>query len=377
MPWYNDLRPESDFSEKDYLQVFPGLSKEEKVRIIDNLLALKNGIENDVVPRSTDQNVLIASWNIKEFGHTTQRLPESYFYIAEILSRFDLIAIQEVKSTLKDFHIVMRLLGSNFDYILNDITEGTSGNHERSAYIFNTKRIQFGGLAGELNSWPSLIEGEGIQLDSLSRTPFITGFKAGWKKFAMVNMHLHPGNGYDPSLGEDVLRRKEEIKLLLAILKDKLDSENLWSEHLVLCGDFNFYPLLDDSTVQLIYDMGFIEVEPLHGVLTNVSETTAYDRFFILTGDYFKVGGGETNGGVFKFFDHVFKENSWADYVLQMQAVYGGVQDITDVVVQKDYFDHHWKRNQLSDHNLVWFELNVDSSVDFLESKRKDIVDSI
>ena len=38
----------------------------------------------------SDENLLVASWNIKEFGHLKKRLFEAYFYIAEILSRFDL-----------------------------------------------------------------------------------------------------------------------------------------------------------------------------------------------------------------------------------------------------------------------------------------------
>jgi hypothetical protein len=54
-----------------------------------------------------------ASWNLKEFGHLKNRLPETYFYIAEILNRFDLVAVQEVNSTLTDLDIIMRLLGEN------------------------------------------------------------------------------------------------------------------------------------------------------------------------------------------------------------------------------------------------------------------------
>ncbi len=46
--------------------------------------------------------LLLATWNIREFdsGKYGYRDDEAYYYIAEILSRFDLIAIQEVRSGL-------------------------------------------------------------------------------------------------------------------------------------------------------------------------------------------------------------------------------------------------------------------------------------
>ena len=103
MPNYNDLRPQDDFKKKDYALIFPEMKVGEKKRAIENLLELREGLRKEIVEKKADENLLVASWNIKEFGHTKQRLDESYIYIAEILSRFDLIAIQEVKSTLKDF----------------------------------------------------------------------------------------------------------------------------------------------------------------------------------------------------------------------------------------------------------------------------------
>ena len=108
MPAYNDLRPDADFDEMDFELAFPGgLSQAVKKRTIEYLLALRKGLDQQVSVKKSDYNLLIASWNIKEFGHTKQRLPEAYYYTAEIMSRFDLIVVQEVKSTLKDLHIVI------------------------------------------------------------------------------------------------------------------------------------------------------------------------------------------------------------------------------------------------------------------------------
>ena len=90
MPAYNDLRPDADFDEMDFELAFPGgLSQAVKKRTIEYLLALRKGLDQQVSVKKSDYNLLIASWNIKEFGHTKQRLPEAYYYTAEIMSRFD------------------------------------------------------------------------------------------------------------------------------------------------------------------------------------------------------------------------------------------------------------------------------------------------
>ena len=379
MPFYNDLRPASDYEDRDFALVFPQMDDAAKVRAIDGILSLKTGLDAQVPPRRTDENLVVASWNIKEFGHTTQRLPEAYFYLAEVISRFDVVAIQEVKSTLRDLEIVMRLLGSRWDYLVNDITEGTAGNSERSAYLFNTDRVALGGLAGELVVWDALATDLGTNLRQLKRTPYTTGFKAGWKAFAMVNVHLHPGKN-----DANAALRDEEVRLLEGMLAHKLDSGALWNRNLVLVGDFNLYDnepgstswrLADAATVQRLVTAGYSEIDRLRGVDTNISETEAYDRFFVRKSDYFRVvqRDGQENGGVFDPFDHVFTSAQRDTYANEMKAVYGGGGDLDDPVQLESYYRVHWRKNQLSDHLPIWFELATDSSVPFLQGKRDDL----
>ena len=97
MPWYNDLRPVDDESKQNYALVFPDMTNTEKKRTIENLLQLRSGLDHDIPKKIADENLLVATWNLKEFGHLKNRLPETYFYLAEILNQFDLIAVQEVK----------------------------------------------------------------------------------------------------------------------------------------------------------------------------------------------------------------------------------------------------------------------------------------
>ena len=362
---YNDLRPEDDYKKRDYERVFPFITLAEKQRIIHKLLELRQGLNSEIPSRRSDENLIIASWNLKEFGHTTQRLPETYYYIAEILSCFDLICVQEIKSTLNDLLIILRLLGDDWGYLINDITEGTAGNSERSGYLFNKSRVQLAGLAGEVVLWDTLTANSTIK--QLKRTPYITGFTAGWKTFAMINVHLQPGNKPD-----DIVFRKTEVDLLLKALDFKRTHGRLWTENLVVVGDFNFYAgdTKDGPTVAAINAAGFREVESLIGVDTNATQTEAYDHFFLTRNEYFTLGqraDGKENGGVFDPFKYVFKLGEETIYTDYMQAQYTGSKDLTVADNLADYYKHPWRKNQLSDHFPIWFELIIDSSDVFLE----------
>src|SRR5262249_38095250 len=68
--------------------------------------------------------------------------------VAEIVSRFDLVAIQEVHQNLHDLKRLMRILGDWWSYIVTDVKPGRSGNQERTAFVFDTRKVTFDGLAG-------------------------------------------------------------------------------------------------------------------------------------------------------------------------------------------------------------------------------------
>jgi hypothetical protein len=79
-----------------------------------------------------------------------ERTQEDFYYIAEIISRFDVVAVQEICDDLRPLKNVMRLLGSDYEYILTDITEGRGGNDERLGFIYDKAKVWFQGVAGEL-----------------------------------------------------------------------------------------------------------------------------------------------------------------------------------------------------------------------------------
>jgi len=153
MPLYTWLRPRSR-DDVDTLKT--------KQRAAQKIKALRAALEAHIEaanlpqgvepPSDTSRYVRIATWNIREFDSSSYgyRSQETKAYIAEILSHFDLIALQEIRRDLDALDDVKRLLGPTWDYIATDVTEGASGNKERMVFLFNQDKVWFRNVAGEL-----------------------------------------------------------------------------------------------------------------------------------------------------------------------------------------------------------------------------------
>jgi hypothetical protein len=67
-----------------------------------------------------------------------------------MISCFDLVALQEVNRDLSALETLMGILGREWDYIATDTTEGSGGNDERMAFVYNTEKVWFRKIAGEV-----------------------------------------------------------------------------------------------------------------------------------------------------------------------------------------------------------------------------------
>lgn len=213
-------------------------SSAEKARIAQRLLKLKASLA-DKIPTKTFKNLLLATWNIREFDSNAygMRLEEAMYYIAEIVSHFDLIAIQEVRDNLNGLNRLMDILGDWWKVVFTDVTEGRPGNKERMAFVFDTRKVTFGGLVGEVVIPEMKVAGEIHQPDrQLARTPFMVGFKAGWYRFTLVTVHLIYGKS-----AADPPERVKEAELISNFLANRADNPTAWSNNMVLLGDFNIF----------------------------------------------------------------------------------------------------------------------------------------
>jgi len=65
-------------------------------RTVDRLLKLRTKLATEIPEKHLESNLIIASWNIREFDSPAygDRVEEAFYYIAEIVSKFDILAIQ-------------------------------------------------------------------------------------------------------------------------------------------------------------------------------------------------------------------------------------------------------------------------------------------
>ena len=94
----------------------------------------------------TEETMNLATWNIREFGRQ-KRQEKSLHYITEVIGRFDLVALTEVRRDLSELLRVTELLPPFWDFVTSDYGGDRAANKERIAYVFDKRVVRFTGLA--------------------------------------------------------------------------------------------------------------------------------------------------------------------------------------------------------------------------------------
>lgn len=210
----------------------------------DNLEELLKDLDEKIPPKQLDRNLLIATWNIRGFGDLTRvwmskegdsprRDLHSVHCIAEILRRFDVIAIQEVKSNIRALRDTLKILGSEWSMILTDVNQGDAGNGERMAYLFDTRRVNLSGLAGELvvpDEWRNGVS-KNVMQEQFVRSPYAVSFRSKHQTFILITLHV--------LYGKKSTDRINELKGIAQWLSSWARDINAYHQNLIILGDFN------------------------------------------------------------------------------------------------------------------------------------------
>lgn len=212
--------------------------------IQDNLTDLKADLDLKIPPKKLEKNLLIATLNIRAFGDITRKAesnktdsPKRDFHsilcIAEIIKRFDVVAIQEVKANIKGLRDTMKLLGDNWSLILTDVNRGDQGNDERMAYLFDTRRVNLSGLACELvvpQEWLN-VASDAALTEQFVRSPYAVSFRSFGQTFILVTLHI--------KYGKSSKDRIKELKGIARWMSDWASDINVYHQNLIALGDFN------------------------------------------------------------------------------------------------------------------------------------------
>jgi len=211
---------------------------------IENLNNLKIDLNIKIPAKKVERNLLIATWNLRGFGDITRKeaskpndSPKRDFHsllcIAEIIKRFDVIAVQEIKANIKALRDTMKVLGDDWSLILTDVNRGDAGNGERMGFIFDTRRVQLSGLACELvvpQEWLKTASNEALT-EQFVRSPYAVSFRAKNQTFILVTLHI--------LYGKASRDRIKELKGIAKWMADWAKDVNVYHQNLICLGDFN------------------------------------------------------------------------------------------------------------------------------------------
>jgi endonuclease/exonuclease/phosphatase family metal-dependent hydrolase len=367
MAYYEDLNRQGQLG-ADWRDDEPA-----RTRAVGNLIELRKALSQaeGAPPPRRPSTLLIGTWNLREFDSTTWgvRVPETYVYIAEIIDRFDLVAVQEVRDDLRALDRLMSRLGPSWKYLVSDVTQGRAGNGERLAFLYDTAKVDFLGVAGELVLPPLKKARETMPVQQIARTPLMAAFQVGWTKFAIATVHIIYG-----SRSAEPVARVEEIRQVARFLRDRTEDPDEPTRNFIVLGDFNIFNESDATMKALIEDGGFSIPEGVTKIPgTNVPRDKKYDQIaYRSVGGYFQATG---LAGAFDYYNHVFMADQAATYrpyvdrYIADRAAAGArsPKPPKDEAAARSQFKT-WRTYQMSDHLPLWAEFRVDFADDYLAS---------
>jgi len=359
-----------------YFPIKRWMDTAEKVRTAERLLALRQKLKSEITDRAGRNSLLIATWNLRDFdsnrlGHGP-RLREAHYYIAEIISAFDLIALQEISRNMEAFEDVLAILGPGWDYIATDTVEGKTGAEGRMAFLFRQSKVMFRRIAGEMVlPGGQAVAPRGGLADprrtgelTFARSPFLAAFQSGGFKFNLCALHF----SYEGRKAADLERHLAQIDAIARFLRERCDRER---EEYILLGDFGA-GAPSDLVAQVLQRHGFDLPEGLTKRRAQLAAGRTYDQIaFRIAEDRMELAGC----GAFRYFDAVFRDND-EDFAAYRELMLEDKANDLWNGGPRDYYAKQWRTWQMSDHLPLWVELKVDFSDHYLYAIRKTAIQS-
>ena len=339
----------------------------DRERTIDHLAGLRQALAKAIPRKTASSTLLLATWNLRDFDCNKfkhgPRLAESFHYIAEVISAFDLVAVQEVNDDMRPFEKIMELLGPAWKYIATDITEGPSGNGERMVFLYDSHKVQFKCIAGEIVLPKASLVGDA---DQFARSPFLVRFQSGWFKFNLCTVHLYYGDDTGPGYE----RRVKEIDAIAGFLEKRAKED---SQNYILLGDMNVVSPTDDTMKALKKHKFLLPADltmdgDLARWVSNMGGDKHYDQiaFYVRKGEL-ELGDSANNAGVFNYYKSVFADDE-AETYFPLGKNNGKWPDTP--AARAKYYAKEWRTWQMSDHLPLWIELKIDFTDAYLKRIR-------
>jgi len=298
-----------------------------------NLLRAHRQQPDRLIPAKSPDRMLLATWNIANFGAQDRRDSE-FQIIAEVLSWFDVVAVQEVRENFSHLEAVHAHLPAPYRLLFTDI----AGNDERMTFVYDSSKLTLLEKIGEIAIPPSDLQF--IKLPTVTqafkgfdRNPYIATFKIGQTDFLFVNVHLYFGS----DAPADMQRRSLETFAVARWADQRRKSPFAFTKEIVALGDFNMPKAAPGDPVHDALVAKGLELPDHSGVIgSSIVNDAQYDEVAFFPGPTADQFTG--NKGVFDY-DAVIFPDLW-------QA-----RGKTDFDAYLRYY--------ISDHRPMWVEFNV------------------
>jgi len=308
-----------------------------------DLQALHEKLNQIIPPKKLDRNLLIATWNIRRFGDVLlkwtndveedigKRDLHTIYSIAEIISRFDVIAVQEVAYNSLGLKLIMEILGPNWGFMFSGINKSRLSNRERSAFIFDLRRVQPSGLASNIILPEQSVEYKELNRQ-FARAPYAVGFKTVDKEFSLITHHTFFGS--NRMVNERVL----ELEALAKIIFEWVRLPYTWNQNVIVLGDFNI-DKINDRYYQAFRSQGLY----IHKDFNNLQRISI-----------------KAPNRPPKQYDQIawFKNNK---EILDLSFKYKqcNIVPLREIVLLSQNLSDREFRSKVTDHNPIWVEFDI------------------
>lgn len=330
-----------------------------------DLIVEKNNIDKWInhrnVPKKEANKLLFASWNIANLGEQ-KRLSNDLKLIAHLLSKFDLIAVQEIKNNYQKFEELAGLM-TGYDYIMSD----TAGNNERLGFLYDTKKVSLGKLFAEVaiarKDFPRLsvyvpytFRKENrvevfydLEFIPFDRNPFLGTFKAGNLDFTVANVHLYFGAYKDSRTTEErakYARRVLEIYTLSKWVQKRLRSDFTYDKDIIVVGDMNVPEMnKSDDAYKALLKSGLLPTDYFSKTGgSNLGGSKSYDQLALAKGN---LQHRIINFDVFDFDNGIFS------------GLWDKLNNEEMSEVKKVSKFNAYTKAYISDHRPLWIQLDI------------------
>jgi len=288
-------------------------------------------------PIRRNDSVVIGSFNALKLGKDGDN-KKRWDFLKRFISRYDLLAVQEVMDNLSGIKRLKKMLGSSFELIVSDTTgafPGARGLKERLAYLYRPERIELKELTSDITYDRSVVintlkqdidvwkkffkdfddtnkqrklqgkdklglsEVEHPKFLTFIRTPHCASFSikgmgsASPVDFLAINAHLLYGKSKEE-------RKREFFALLRWLVRRAKQSNRMYYKNMILAGDLN----MDFGSPNSRYsDIVKLLIELNSNLLTG--QSAARVNFPFLDVHPGQTSLFNTNAGKDETFDHV------------------------------------------------------------------------